>query len=69
MVLLDVLSPLWVDQYAVWSQQKLNIMRADGETLHGQGSGTITLVIDSTNSVKADNLIMDSLLIGFNMLI
>lgn len=54
---------------SLWSQQKLDIMRADGETLHSQGSGTITLMIDNANPVKADNLVMDSLLIGFNMLI
>lgn len=52
-----------------WSQQKFDILTADNEILHGWSIGTITLVIDSTNPMKADVLDRASSLLGFNMLI
>lgn len=51
-----------------WSQQKLDIMTADSEILHCQGIGTIMLVIDNVNSMKADVLVLDSPRLGFDML-
>lgn len=52
-----------------WRQQTLDIITADGEILHSQGIGTIILVIDNVNSMKADVLVLESLLLGFDMLI
>lgn len=59
-----------LDRCAVTGVSKsFDIMTADGEIFHRHGIGTITLATDNINPLKADVLVMNSLPIGFNMLI
>lgn len=59
-----------LDRCAVPGVNKsFDIMIADGEIFHGHAIGTITLAIDNLNLLKADVLVMNSPLLGFNMLI
>ena len=52
-----------------WSQQALDILTVDGKTLRGNGIGTITLAVDIVSPVKTDVLVVENLLLGFDMLI
>ena len=47
----------------------MDVLTVDGKTLHSNGIGTITLAVDNVSPVKADVLVVDSLLLGFDMLI
>ena len=52
-----------------WSQQASDVLTVDGKTLRGNGIGTITLAVDNVSPVKADVLVVNSSLLGFDMLI
>ena len=51
------------------SRQASDVMTVDGKTLRGNGIGTVTLAEDNVSPVKADVLVVDSSLLGFDMLI
>ena len=52
-----------------WSQQASDVLTVDGKTLRSNGVGTITLAVYNIRLVKADVLIVNSSLLGFDMLI
>ena len=52
-----------------WSWQVSDILTVDGKTLRGNSIGTITLAVDNVSPVKADVLVVNSSLLGFDMLI
>ena len=52
-----------------WSWQASDVLKVNGKTLHGNGIGTITLAVDNVSPVKADVLVVNSSLLGFDMLI
>ena len=53
----------------LWSRQALYVLTVDSKTLCGNGIGTVTLTVDNVSPVKADVLVVDSLLLGFDILI
>ena len=55
--------------YNPWSWQASDVLTDDGKTLRGNGIGTIMLTVDNVSPMKADVLVVDSSLLGFNMLI
>ena len=52
-----------------WSRQASDVLTVDGEILRSNGVGTITLAVDNVSPVKVDVLVVDSPLLGFDMLI
>ena len=52
-----------------WSWQASDVLTVDGKTLRSNGIGTITLAVDNVSPVKADVLVVNSSLLGFDMLI
>ena len=53
----------------LWSQQASDVLTVDGKPLHGNSIGTITLAVDNVSPVKADMLVVNNSLLGFDMLI
>ena len=52
-----------------WSGQASDVLTVDGKTLRSNGIGTITLEADNVSPVKADVLVVNSSLLGFDMLL
>lgn len=52
-----------------WSWQKMDILIADSKVLHRSSVGTTTLALDDIDPAKADALVIDSQLLGFDLLI
>ena len=52
-----------------WSRQASDVLTVDGEILRSNGVGTITLAVDNVSPVKVDVLVVDSPMLGFDMLI
>ena len=52
-----------------WSGQASNVLTVDGKTLRSNGIGTIMLAADNVSPVKADVLVVNSSLLGFDMLL
>ena len=55
--------------YNPWSRQASDVLAVDGKTLRSTGIGTITLAVDNVSPVKADGLVVNSSLLGFDMLL
>lgn len=51
------------------SRQASDVLTVNGETLRSNGVGTITLAVDNVGPVKVDVVVVDSPLLGFDMLI
>ena len=52
-----------------WSGQASDVLTVDGKTLRSNGIGTITLAADNVSPVKADVKVVNSSLLGFDMLL
>ena len=52
-----------------WSQQASDVLTVDGKTLRGNGIGSIMLAVDNVSPVKVDVRVVDTSLLGFDMLI
>ena len=52
-----------------WSGQASDVLTVDGKTLRRNGIGTITRAVDNVSPVKADELVENSSLLGFDMLL
>ena len=52
-----------------WSGQASDVLTVDGKTFRSNGIGTITLTADNVSPVKADVLVVNSSLLGFDMLL
>ena len=52
-----------------WSRQASDVLTVDDKTLRGNGIRTIMLAVDDVSPVKADVLVVNSSLWGFDMLI
>ena len=52
-----------------WSGQASDVLTLDGKTLRSNGIGTITLAADNVSPVKAEVLVVNSSLLGFDMLL
>ena len=52
-----------------WSEQASDVLTVDGKTLRSNGFGTITLAADNVSPVEADVLVVNSSLLGFDMLL
>ena len=52
-----------------WSGQASDVLTVDGKTFHSNDIGTIMLAADNISSVKADVLVVNSSLLGFDMLL
>ena len=50
------------------SLEPKDIHTVNGEILHGDGVSTITLTVDNISPIKADILVVDSLLLSLDML-
>ena len=52
-----------------WSGQASDVLTVNGKILHSNGIRTISLAADNVSPVKANALFMNSLLLGFDMLL
>ena len=52
-----------------WSRQVSDVLTVNSKTLCSNGIGTIMLAVDNVSPVKADMLVVNSLLLGFDMVI
>ena len=50
-----------------WSGQASDVLTGDGKILRSNGIGTITLAVDNVSPVKADVLVINNSLLGFDM--
>ena len=51
------------------SHKELNIMTTNDEIIHSYGIATIMLAVDNLNPIRTDVLVVNSQLLGFDMLL